>query len=190
MEVTTTPQSTTSKGARSSPPLNLEALATKSFAELDAIYREGVLPSSIHALDGDLTGRVLAARGLDGPLFAPVLRTLEASPYFPWRGKHFSAGSDRTGDGVNRISVPIVLGRQHLFFFSTRFEPSLIDARETIVLDYEHPENPPYIRKIHDELREVSPGVFLGPAMWKITGSAVTFVWFALAAEGGVSAKA
>lgn len=36
------------------------------------------------------------------------------------------------------------------------------------------------IRKIHDEVREVSPGVFLGPAMWKSGQERTLVLWFAL----------
>ena len=36
------------------------------------------------------------------------------------------------------------------------------------------------IRQIHDEIREVSPGLFLGPAMWKTKAAPAFVLWFAL----------
>ena len=53
-------------------------------------------------------------------------------------------------------------------------EPKLPDANKAPgdkapgdkIGDYDLDANPVYIRHIHDEIREVSPGLFLGPAMW------------------------
>ena len=47
-------------------------------------------------------------------------------------------------------------------------------------LDYDLADNPWAIRQIHDEVREVSPGLFLGPAMWKTEGAPAFVLWFAL----------
>jgi hypothetical protein len=47
-----------------------------------------------------------------------------------------------------------------------------------IVLDYEQPENPWPVRQIHDELREVAPGLFLGPAMWRTKNQPVLLFFF------------
>ena len=53
------------------------------------------------------------------------------------------------------------------------------------MLDYEQPGNPWFIRQIHDELREVAPGLFVGPAMWKRSeADPVNVLWFALDARG------
>jgi hypothetical protein len=50
-----------------------------------------------------------------------------------------------------------------------------------LILDYDLDVNPGYIRHVHDEIREVSPGLFMGPAMWKGRGEKKTLVlWFAL----------
>ena len=40
--------------------------------------------------------------------------------------------------------------------------------------------NPGTIPKIHDEVREVAPGLFLGPAMWKGADKKTLVLWFAL----------
>ena len=87
---------------------------------------------------------------------------------------------DTHGVGHNRVHVPGVLGRQNLFPFATSFGPSALDGDPTLILDYDLAVNPGYIRRIHDEIREVSPGVFLGPAMWKSGEERTLVLWFAL----------
>jgi hypothetical protein len=161
--------------------LTLDDLAHKRPSELEALYRGGTIPSSLAAVDGALEGRMLAVRGLARGPIARALRRFAASPAFLWEGKTFRSETDAQGRGINRVSTGNVLGRQDLFPFTTTIAASALDGRDAIILDYDHPENPPYIRKIHDEIREVSPGVFLGPAMWKRATSPATVLWFALA---------
>lgn len=57
--------------------------------------------------------------------------------------------------------------------------PDSMDGAPCVVLDYDKPENPWLIRKIHDELREVSPGLFLGPAMAKTVRGPKLLLYFA-----------
>lgn len=160
--------------------LTLDDLAAKRFDELDALYRAGKLPASMRAVNGALRGRMLAVRGLGAGLPARWLRRFAASRAFVWAGKSFEASTDRTGTGINRVRVKGVLGNQKLFPFETRFGDSALDGRETLVLDYDLGDNPPFIRKVHDEIREVAPGLFLGPAMWKTKKGPETVLWFAL----------
>lgn len=162
------------------PELGLDDLAKMSHSELAGLYEGGRVPASLRAVDGKLRGRMLAVRGLGRGLVASGLRRFAASRAFVWGGKSFSSESDRAGRGINRVLVPGVLGRQDLFPFTTSFAASVIDGKPSIVLDYAHPENPPYIRAIHDEIREVAPGLYLGPAMWKTRKGPRTVMWFAL----------
>jgi hypothetical protein len=162
-----------------SPIHSLDSLAGRSLEELDALYRAAAGPSTMRAADGPLVGRLLAVRGLPGPLAAP-LRRWAAAPSFVWEGKTFQAASDTHGTGHNRVHVPGLLGRQGLFPFATSFGPSALDGKPALVLDYDLEVNPRYVRRIHDEIREVSPGVFLGPAMWKTGAEPVLVLWFAL----------
>ena len=157
----------------------LDDLAQLGSDELDALYRGAKVSTSIRAADGALTGRMLAVRGVPAGLAAP-LRRWAASPSFVWEGKTFQADSDVRGSGINRVHVPGVFGRQNLFPFETSFAPSAIDGKPTLVLDYDLRVNPGYIRKIHDEIREVSPGIFLGPAMWKSGAKKTLVLWFGL----------
>ena len=159
---------------------SLDSLAARTLDELDALYRAAAASSTMRAADGQLVGRVLAVRGLPGALDAPLRRWV-ASPSFVWEGKTFQAASDHHGAGHNRVHVPGLLGRQSLFPFATSFGPSALDGQPTLLLDYELPGNPSYIRRIHDEIREVAPGVFLGPAMWKTAaGGKALVLWFGL----------
>ncbi len=173
-------QTSLNETRRTSPRLSLDDLADMPFDALESLYRTGTIPGSLRALDGPLTGRMLAVKTLDRGRIGRGLRRMAGSRKFVWGGKSFTAKSDRDGSGINRINAPGVLGRQNLFPFTTKFESSEIDGKSAVILDYDHPENPPYIRRIHDEIREVSPGVYLGPAMWKATRGPVTVLWFAL----------
>jgi hypothetical protein len=161
------------------PLLGLDDLALKSSDELDALYRAAKVSTSMHAADGALIGRMLAVRGVPGAIATP-LRRWAASPSFVWEGKTFQADSDTRGMGHNRVNVPGVFGRQNLFPFETSFGPSAIDGKPTLILDYDLGVNPGYIRKIHDEIREISPGIFLGPAMWKGPAAKTLVLWFGL----------
>ena len=175
MLATHTSTTTSTRGAF----YDLDRLAAKTTDELDALYRAARVSTSMHAADGALVGRMLAVRGLPGPLAAP-LRRWAAAPSFVWEGKTFQAESESRGVGHNRVFVPGVFGRQNLFPFETSFGASAIDGKPTLILDYDLSVNPSYIRHIHDEIREVSPGVFLGPAMWKARTGKALVLWFGL----------
>lgn len=157
----------------------LDTLAAKTHDELDTLYRAASVSTTMHAADGKLVGRMLAVRGLPAGLAKP-LRRWAAARSFVWEGKTFQARSDARGDGHNRVHLPNVLGRQNLFPFETSFGPSAIDGRPTLILDYDLRVNPGYIRRIHDEIREVAPGLFLGPAMIKTATKKVHALWFGL----------
>jgi hypothetical protein len=173
---TQTTHATTSRSSVHS----LDTLAQRTFAELDALYRAATVSQTMHAADGALVGRMLAVRGLPGAI-AGSLRRWAASRSFVWEGKTFEAATDTKGVGHNRVFIPNVFGHQNLFPFDTSFGPSAIDGKPTLILDYDLRVNPGYIRHIHDEIREVSPGLFLGPAMWKGAGDKKTLLlWFAL----------
>ena len=178
MLTTSSPAAAASTQSRSSAH-TLDTLAQCTSDELDALYRTASVSTTLHAADGALVGRMLAVRGLPGGIASP-LRRWAASSSFVWEGKTFAAASDTRGVGHNRVSVPGVFGRQNLFPFETSFGPSAIDGKPTLILDYDLDVNPGYIRKIHDEIREVSPGLFLGPAMWIGAKAKTLVLWFAL----------
>jgi hypothetical protein len=156
------------------PGLRCDDLAAMGLEELRSLYEGGRL-MDIDALDGAPRGRLLAVVGPLGqsPLRGWVAR-LARSERFPWRGKSFAARDASAGSGVNRV-----LGLGERFRFDTRVEPSAIDGRPCVRLDYGQPGNPFFIRAIRDELREVAPALFLGPAM--LDGAKPRLVlWFAI----------
>ena len=104
------------------------------------------------------------------------MRRLAAARFFPWGGKSFQSAGER-GAGANRVHLA---GRHQLFPFRTRLQPSVLDRRPCIALDYDLADNPGVIRAIHDEVREIAPGLFLGPAMWKTARGPRLVLWFAL----------
>jgi hypothetical protein len=156
-------------------PKNLDQLAALSVDELTALYREVIPAESMRVLSGDPVCRMLAVRGLDSGVAASALRRFAAARRFPWIGKRFSATGDREGHGINRVR----LAGEHTWFpFETRYEPSAIDDRPCVFLDYRLPENPAPIRLIRDELRELEPGLMFGPAMLDNGKSPATLVLY------------
>lgn len=101
-------------------------------------------------------------RTTNGPL-ARTARAFARSGVFPWYGNNFTSHDGKAGEGINRINL-LRLYNPTWFRFETSFAPSLIDDRRCLRLNYNLPGNPPGIRHIVDELREVAPDVYLGPA--------------------------
>ncbi len=155
---------------------DLASLAALDVAELGRRYAAGVVPPDLAALEGHPRGRMLAIRALDRGRRGGALRRFSGWAAFPWEGKSFS-GHGRTGTGINRIGL---FGRRNWFPFRTSVRDSVIDGAPCIVLDYDLPENPAAIRAIHDELREIEPELFLGPAMLKARKGPRFVLWFAL----------
>jgi len=156
--------------------LDLEGLATKSVDELGRLYARASAPESVDALAGHPRGRMLAVRALDAGRAGKTLAGIARAAWFPWGGKSFS-GTGRAGNGINRVHLG---GRHALFPFLTAVVPSVIDGAPCIALDYDLPDNPGFIRAIHDEVREVAPGLYLGPAMWKSADGPALVLWFGL----------
>jgi hypothetical protein len=165
---------TTSAGAATAPR-TLDDLAALDVTALEALYRAGTVPASLHALDGNPVCRMLAVRGLDRGPAGRTIANLARASWFPWAGKSFAAESDDAGNGINRIRLGA--GRRW-FPFQTRIEPSAVDGAPCIFLDYDLDLNPRPIRMIRDELREVGPGLFLGPAMLDTGRSPARLVLF------------
>ena len=158
--------------------LNLDALAEMSSAALDQLYRSAKQPTDLKGVDGKPKGRMLAVDAADQTMVMAGIRRFAAMGVFPWDGKTFSYSAGAEGRGINRVKLLVT--QMDWFPFVTRIQPSAIDGKPCIYLDYEQPENPALIGKIHDEIREVSPGVFLGPAMWKRENGPLLILWFAV----------
>ena len=170
-------ETTTTSDELCSEDLTLNILSEKTTEELDIIYRDGTLPTSFKSLDGHAEGRLLAIRFLEKtPLFR-LIALYAKSSIFPWGGKSFEAFSDTEGTGINHLKL---IGQHSILPFETRIEPSEIDGEDCIVLDYDLPENLWPARIVRDELREVSPGIFIGPMILKSQKSGTLILWFAV----------
>ena len=137
----------------------LDDLAVLGPDELMELYRSARTPT-LEELDGKLTGRMLAAPRAQAPHVRAWLAKFAKSPLFPWQGKTFQHETADHGHGVNRL-----LGERVTWFrFHTYVGPSHAGDFDAVHLDYSHDGNPPVVRKVKDEVREVGPGVYLGLA--------------------------
>lgn len=159
------------------PGTTLHELARLGPDALRSVYADG-RAFDLHELDGALAGRALAAEGLGDGRRAALVRRITGWRRFPWRGKRFAPAGPESGEGSNRVRVGPL--SRDLFRFTTALDTSAVDGADCVLLDYDHPENPWFVRRIRDELREVSPGLFLGPAMWGGDDPRLLF-WFAVA---------
>lgn len=146
-------------GGRGVGPHTLDALAQLSSAELEHCFAAGAAVP-LGAVTGDPVGRVLAVRGFDAGPLAAVRRWIARTPLILWEGKSFRAepGAD-TGFGGNRARLGV---RGIVLRFATSEGPSIVDGRPCLRIDYDIASNPRLARRIYDELREVSPGLYLG----------------------------
>ena len=150
-------------------------------------YRQAELPQALWPLDGPADGRLLALTGPGrwGPVQA-LVRRIAASPWFPWRGKRFLAFDEAHGQGVNRIA----LGRTwQVLHFETRIEPSAVDGAPCIVLDYDRPDNPGWIRMMRDELRPVGERLYAGPGIVELPRLAPRIILFFAVRVAGESPR-
>jgi hypothetical protein len=137
----------------------LDDLAALGPDELMSLYAAARTPT-LEDLDGKLKGRMLTVPRAQAPHVKAWLEKFARSPLFPWQGKTFSHETANHGHGVNRL-----LGERVTWFrFHTFVGPSHAGDFDAVHLDYSHDGNPPLVRKVKDEVREVAPGLFLGLA--------------------------
>jgi len=131
---------------------DVATLLTMSAAELDALFSSveaGPVPDGV----GDGTA-IVAPGTAAASAIAGLVRV------FAWQGKVFDAK-----DMVlrNRITV---LGLRAIVARVAR-EPSWIDGKECIVLDYSNTSL--VAHWVRDEIRLVGPGLYLGRVFWNKT---------------------
>jgi hypothetical protein len=71
------------------------------------------------------------------------------------------------------------------FQFETWVGPSKAGAFDSVHLDYGHDHNPPLVRDVQDEVREVAPGLWLGLAYLHLDGADHLACYFAVARRAG-----
>lgn len=177
MSTTTMDAGAPERAVSTDAPTSLDELATMGVDELRRVYAEAQAPADLHALEGSPEGRMLAVAGpLDRDAARGPLARLARASWFPWHGKTFRVSDAEAGEGINRVAI---LGDKYRFGLS--FGRSAMDGERCVVLDYDRPDNPFFIRAIRDELREVSPGLFLGPALLDVGRAPKLVLFFAVA---------
>jgi hypothetical protein len=134
--------------------VTLNDLTSMSQSELDDLFRRspiGEIP------DGDAQGSAIVAPGTD--LSGPILWYAR---WLAWRGKIVHRAQGWLVNKVGPFSVP-------LFKADVYVAPSWFDNQPAIILDYS--KKSLLARKVRDEIREVSPGTYLGIVFY---GSAKT----------------
>jgi hypothetical protein len=160
-------------------PDTLDELLALPADRLAALYAGAAVPR-LDRVAGDLRGRMLAWPSLPRGPVAGLLRRWAASGRFPWRGKSFTPGDDK-GEGINRV----FLDRFRLYRFETFIGRSRAGEFDALQLDYDRADNPFFIRPIRDEIRELSPGLYLGQAWLEIGARPPALVlYFGLAEHG------
>jgi hypothetical protein len=160
--------------ASSRLPSALDDLLALDAPELDALYRGAAVPD-LAVISGDLKGRMLALPALRPPV-ATAIRAFASSSRFPWRGKSFTPLGAGRGEGINRV----IRDRWKLYRFETFVGPSRGGNFDAVQLDYDLSTNPFFIRPIKDEIRELSPGLYLGQAYLQRPRKAHLVLYFGL----------
>lgn len=150
---------------------SLDALVGGHPDALRDIYLSGA-PCNPVGLDR-LRGRLLALAPLAGAhlLVRPAITAL-AESVRPWEGKTFESGGTT---GAN-----LILGRQTLRF-RCEVAPSFLDGMPALRLEHDGLGNAWPAEHLVDELREVGPGVFIGPLGWRdARGNTSVVLWWGL----------
>ena len=158
--------------------IEVDALLGMSLRQLQVLYEDARCPE-LSAISGECKGRMLAVTGWGNrfPLHG-MLHSFASTGIFPWKGKNFTPLSEVDGEGINRtLSNRFPL---QLFGFTTSIDKSLHDYQPAYILDYDQPKNPGFIRRIRDEIRQISSEVFLGQAWLKVSDSYHLALYFGL----------
>jgi hypothetical protein len=148
---------------------------------LDSLFRAGKAPDPWP--EGFLPGRLLTT-SVWGPLDSGLLRA--ARHWMPWKGKTFDAearaGVNRFDNtAANRAALKVLFPgytpervtaeRIEAFPMRNRVEAGALDRDvEVFKIDYDFEANPALIRRILDELVQVSPGLYLGKVLFRFLG--------------------
>jgi hypothetical protein len=138
--------------------VTLHDLTTMTQDELDDLFRRspmGELP------DGDASGTAIIAPGTD--LEGPILWFAQ---WLAWQGKVFDRSRGVLLNKVGPLGLHLIKARVYV-------APSWFDHQPAIILDYS--KTSLIAHKVRDEIREVSPGTYLGIVFYG-TEKTVNFV--------------
>jgi hypothetical protein len=130
-------------------PYDVQQLLKMSQAQLDELFTSseaGDIP------DGEATGTAIVA---PGTTYSPdIARFINL---FAWQGKVFDAKNGVLRNKILPLGLNAIIARVYK-------ANSWLDDKECIVLDYS--DTSLVAHWIRDEIREISPGVYLGKVYW------------------------
>ena len=130
-------------------PYDVQQLLKMSQPQLDELFTAsaaGPIP------DGEATGTAIVAPGTS---FSPEIARFIS--LFAWQGKIFDAAKGVLRNKILPFGISAIIARVYK-------EASWLDGKECIVLDYS--DTSLVAQWIRDEIREISPGVYLGKVYW------------------------
>jgi hypothetical protein len=130
--------------------VDAQQLLEMSESELDALFRRsdaGPIPG------GEARGTVLVESGTE--LSGPAAKLVH---FLAWQGKVFDPDKGELRNEILPFGIKAVRAAVYK-------DSSWFDQKETIVLDYS--KTSLIAHWIRDEIREVSPGVYLGLVYWE-----------------------
>jgi len=160
------------KDANDPEYLDMEDLKEKSVEGLDEIYRKGTAPH-VTELEGRYDGVVLAGRlpFMDNPATVRLANSF----WLRWGGKKFDVVSENLAEGSNWFDLGLFeLDR---YSFEGRIEPASYGGGDSYVLDYDVSGNLPPVNRVHDEVKKLRDGLYLGRT-YIDTGNGLMFVCY------------
>ena len=128
---------------------DVQSLLAMSQAELDTLFSSvaaGPIP------DGEAEGTAIVA---PGTTFSPTIAKFISS--FAWQGKVFDSKAGVLRNKILPFGLNAIIAKVYK-------AESWLDGQECIVLDYS--DTSLVAHWIRDEIREISPGVYLGIVYW------------------------
>jgi len=128
---------------------DVQQLLTMSQDQLDALFTAspaGEIP------DGEAEGTAIVA---PGTTYSPNIAKFISN--FAWQGKVFDAKKGLLRNKILPLGLNAIIARVYK-------DESWLDGKECIVLDYG--DTSLLAQWIRDEIREISPGVYLGKVYW------------------------
>jgi len=130
---------------------------------------------SVRDLSGNMEETVLAGRGA---LRSRGLRSVVNTPLNPWVGKRIEPYSEQRGEGANVFSFgPFERTTAN---FEVSVKPSVFDGEDTLLFDYDLPDNTTPTRRVIDEVRVLDTGAYLGVGRVQITNEYRLLFYFSL----------
>jgi len=154
--------------------MDLDALKHMGCDALDELFESAAAPS-LDEMNGEYDGALLTGNLPPAPRHFPI--TAVNRPWLPWKGKVFYPAEGSRGRGANRIAAGPL--RREMWSFETSIGASRIDGRDALLIDYDLPGNPFWLKRaVFDELRRLRDGLYLGKGGVVALGQTrFVFIW-------------